>query len=64
MTKDKFTIVQKVVLIANVLFVIGLIVFFFNYEDVTNKNHFPIILISAVNLIFGNIAVFKNKQKK
>jgi len=61
--RKKFTLVQKVVLASNALFVIGLIVLFFYNENIANKNQFPIILISAINLIFVNFAVFKNKLK-
>ncbi|MBS4039003.1 MAG: hypothetical protein KGZ81_00230 [Flavobacteriales bacterium] len=63
MIRKKFTLVQKVVLASNALFVIGLIVLFFYNENIANKNQFPIILISAINLIFVNFAVFKNKLK-
>jgi uncharacterized membrane protein YbhN (UPF0104 family) len=62
--RKKFTLVQKVVLALNAFFVIGLIVLFFYNENIANKNQFPIILISAINLIFVNFAVFKNKLKR
>jgi len=62
--RKKFTVAQKVILAFDVLFLIGLIFLFFYFECVENKNQFSIILISAFNLIFGNIAVFKNKLKR